>query len=157
MEIYRIVVIVVAILVGISVALWLISMPSAQTAIKTPVTEEYFEMLQNTAMDVARTLDVGVVTDKTLTANFSYHENELVVTVESLKATVIAHIPILNNEINIEDGEVVIHGIVEFEKVEFENASNLESAWWYLVMSIFAGLLITFVVWTVFYKVWCKK
>ena len=157
MKIYRTVVIVLAILIGISVALWLISMPNVQTAIKNPVTEKDFEMLQNTAMDVARTLDVGVVTDKTITANFSYHENELVVIVNSFKATVIAHIPILNNETNIEEGEFVIHGIAEFEKAEFENASNLESAWWYIVMSIFAGALITFVIWTLFYKVWCKK
>ena len=156
MEIYRIVVIVVAILVGISVALWLISMPSAQTAIKTPVTEEYFEMLQNTAMDVARTLDVGGVTDKTLTANFSYHENELVVTVKSFKATVIAHIPILNNESNIEEDEIVIHGKAEFEKVEFENASNLKPAWCIITIAIGMSIFVAYVVWTMFYKAWCK-
>ena len=157
MKVYRAIVIVLAILLGISFALWLISMPNPQTAIKAPVTEEYYEMLQKYSMDVARTLDVEVVNDKTLTADFSYNKNELVVTVKSLKATVIAHIPISNNEFNIDKGEVIIHGIAEFEKVEFEKVNNLQPAWWYMVMSIFAGALVIFAVWTLFYKAWCKK
>lgn len=155
-EIYRAIVTVLAILSGISVGLWLIFMPAAQTAIKDPVTEEYFEMLQNTAMDVARTLDVEIVTDETLTADFSYKENEIVVTIKSFKATVIAHIPISNNEFNIEEGEVVIHGIAEFEKVEFENAINLQPAWWYMVESIIVGALVAFAVWEIFFKLWRK-
>ena len=155
-EIYRAIVTVLAILCGIFVALWLNSMPAAQTAIQAPVTEEYFEMLQNTAMDVARTLDVEVVTDKTLTADFSYNETELVVTIKSFKAKVIASIPVSNCELNIENGEFTSHGIAEFEKVEFENVSNLKPAWCYMVISIFAGALATSVIWNVFFKIWIK-
>ena len=157
MKIYRAIVIVLAILLGIYVMFWLISMPEPQNAIKAPVTEEYYEMLQKNSMEVARTLDVEVVNDETLTADFSYNKNELVVTVKSIKATVIAHIPISNNEFNIDEGDVIIHGIAEFEKVEFEKVSNLHPALIYMVMSIFAGALVTYGVWMLFYEAWRKK
>jgi len=154
MKIYRFVVIILAVLLGMAFGLWLLFMPNPQAALKDPVTEEYYEMLQKNAMDVARTLDVKVLTDKTLTADFYYKDNELVVTVKSYKAKVVANIPVSNYELSIKDEEFTSHGIIEFEKVEFEKTNELEPAWWYMLMSIFGGGVVAFAVWGVFYKAW---
>jgi len=156
MKAYRTFVIVLALFLGISFGLWLISFPTAQAAIKDPVTEEYYEMLEKYAMDVARTLDAEVLTDETVTADFYYSGNVLVVTVESFKAKVIAHIPVSNYELNIEDGEFTSHGIAEFAKVEFAKASDIQPSWWYIIMAIGMSIFVAFAVWTLFYKAWVK-
>ena len=154
MKVYRKIVIVLALVLGLFYCGWLISSPTAQTAIRDPVTEEYYEMLEKYAMNVARTLDVEVLTDETVTANFYYSGNVLVVTVESFKAKVIAYIPVSNYEINIEDREFTSHGIAEFEKVEFVKSSDLNPAWWYIVMAIAGGAFVAFAVWAFLYKTW---
>ena len=154
MKVYRKFVIVLALVVGLFYCGWLISSPTAQTAIRDPVTEEYYEMLEKYAMNVARTLDVEVLTDETVTANYYYSGNVIVVTVESFKAKVIAYIPVSNYEINIENGEFTSYGIAEFEKVEFAKSSDLNPAWWYVVMAIAGGAFLAFAVWAFLYKTW---
>ena len=154
MKVYRTFVKLLALVLGISFGTFLFFSPFAQAAINEPVTEEYYEMLQGNAMNVARTLDVNVLSDKTLTADFYFGEDELVVTIKSFKAKVIANIPVSNYELNIEDGEFTSRGTVEFEKVEYENVNELLPAWWYIVMAIVASAFVAFLVWTLFFKAW---
>lgn len=51
MKVYRIIVIVVAIILGISFTTLLFFGPATQAAIKEPVTEEYYDMLKEKALN----------------------------------------------------------------------------------------------------------
>lgn len=157
MKVYRIIAIVLALILGISYGSYLFSRPYAQAAINEPVTEEYYEMLKENAMNVAKTLDKSVLNDETLTADFYFGEDVLIVTVESLKAKITAKIPISNHSLNIEDGTIKSQGLAEFENVEYEEVNELLPAWYYIVMSIAGGAYVVFMAYIVFYKIWCKS
>lgn len=142
---------ILALVLGISVGALLCSSPYMQAAIKEPVTQEYYEMMKENAMNVARTLDDNVLNDETLTADFYFSEDELVVTVESFKAKVISKIPISNHAFNIEDGAIAFQGNIEFEKVEYEEENELEPAWWYIVTTIGLSAIVAYAVYKLFF------
>ena len=97
MKVYRTFAAILAIVFGISFGIFLITSSEAQTSIKAPVTEEYYEMLKENAMNVAKTLDVNVVGDEEITADVYLNKDELVVTVQSFKAKITAIFPLLQN------------------------------------------------------------
>ena len=157
MKIYRIIAIVLAFILGISFGSFLWSSPYAQAAIKEPVTEEYYEMLKGNAMNVAKTLDKSALNDETLTANLYFYEDELIVTVESLKAKITAKIPISNHSLNIEDGTIKTQGIAELENVCYEEVNKLQPAWYYIVMTIAGSAGVTVMAYWVLFKMWRKS
>ena len=146
MKIYRIIVRIVATILGILFAVQLLITPTAQTAIKDPVTEGYYDKLKVNALNVAKTLNKNVINDETLTADFYFNQNELVVTVSSMKANLIAKIPISNNSLNIEDGTIISKWTVEFENIEYVEETELLPAWRYIAIAIIAGALIAILI-----------
>lgn len=157
MKPYKIFAIVLAAVFGILSAVWMLFLPEPQAAFKEPVTEEYYEILQKNAMEVAKTLNVDVLTDESLTAEFYYNDKELVVTVKSFKATVIAHLPLSGYDISIEDEELTFYGTVDFEKIDFEKSNELEPVWYYILLAIMVGCLIALVTYVIVYQIWYGK
>lgn len=154
MKVYRIIVIVVALILGISFTTLVFFGPNTQAAINEPVTEEYYELLKENALKVAKTLDKNNLNDETLTADFYFSEDELVVTVESMKAKLTAKIPILNHSLNVEDGTIKSQGTADFENVEYEEENQLNPACWYIVMSIAGGAFVVLMVYSLFFEIW---
>lgn len=157
MKFYRIIAIVLALTLGISFGSFLLSGPYAQAAINEPVTEEYYEILKEDAMNVAKTLDKSVLNDEKLTADFYFSEDELIVTVESLKAKITAKIPISNHSLNIEDGKIKSQGIAEFENVYYEEVNQLQPAWYYIFMSIVGSGVVAALAYFALFKMWRKS
>lgn len=154
MKVYRIIVIIFAIILGFSFTTLMFFSPATQAAIKEPATEEYYDMLKENALKVAKTLDKNVMTNETLTADFYFSEDELVVTVSSTTAKLIAKIPISNHLLNIEDGTIISKGTVDFENIEYVEKNELQSTWWYIVISIGAGVFVSIVVYILFFEAW---
>ena len=157
MKVYRIVVIVVAIVLSVSFSAIVFWSGAGLVAVKEPVTEEYYDMLKENALNVAKTLDKNVISDETLTADFYFSKDELVVAVSSMKAKLTAKIPISNHSLNVEDGTIITKGTAEFENIEYIEKNNLQPAWWYIVMHIaFAGF-IAFVIYLLFFETWFSR
>lgn len=154
MKVYRIIVIVLAIILGISFATLGFSSPATQAAIKEPVTEEYYDFLKENALNVAKTLDKNVITDETLTVDFYFSEDELVVTVASMKAELTAKIPISNHSLNVEDGTIISKGTAEFQNIEYVENNKLNSAWWYIVLTISVSAGISYMTYFLFFDIW---
>lgn len=154
MKVYRIIVIVVAIILGVSFTTSIFLRPDTQAAINEPVTEEYYDLLKENALNVAKTLNKAVITDETLTADFYFSEDELVVTVESIKAKLTAKIPISNHSFNVENGTIISKGTAEFENIEYVEQNQLNPAWYYIVMSIFGGAFIGGLFYLLFFGAW---
>ena len=136
MKIYRCIVIVLGIILGITFSTIVYFGHNTQMAIYDPVTEEYYDYLKENALKVAKTLDKSKVSDEILKTEFYFDENQIVVTVESMKATVTAKIPITNQVFNIEDETIKSQGIVEFKNVKYETENKLESKWFYILIII---------------------
>lgn len=154
MKIYRIIVIVLALILGISFSTFLFFFDTTQTAINDPVTEEYYEFLKANSLKVAKTLDKSVLNDETLTADFYFSQDELIVIVESMKAKITAKIPISNHSLNIEDETIKCQGLAEFENVKYEEENKLQPAWWYILMSIIGGIAVAVLVYLSLFKAW---
>jgi len=154
MKIYRIFVIVVAIILGISFSILGLFGPATQMAINDTVSQEDYELLKENALEVAKTLDKNALNDKTLKADFNLETEKLVITVESMKAKVTANIPILRKPLQLEDETIIEKGTIEFEKVEFIETSKLKPAWICIVVSIAGGLFFATMVYILFYESW---
>lgn len=154
MKVYRIIVLVVAIILGISLTALVFFGSGGLVAIKEPVTEEYYDFLKENALNVAKTLDKTVITDETLTADFYFNEDELVVTVSSMKAKLTAKFPISNYSLNIENGTFISKGTAEFENVEYIEQNKLEPVWLYIVGSIILGAFLSALVYMLFFEAW---
>lgn len=142
MKVYRIIVIVIDIILSISFCIFSFLTPSFQTAIKDPVTEEYYKYLKENTLKVAKTLDTSVLNDETLTADFYFNNDEIVVTVKSIKAKVTAKIPISNQLLNFEDNTIKTQGIAEFENVEYEEEKLLKPVWYYILIAILGSIMV---------------
>ena len=142
MKTYRIIAIVVSFILGVSFGICLIFSPNMQMAINDPVTKEDYELLKENALEVAKTLDKDAINDETLTADFYFETEKLVVTVESMKAKVTAKIPVLKQSLNFEDQTIIAKGTVKFEKVEFTENSKLQPVWWYCGMASVGSALV---------------
>ena len=149
MKVYRAFATILAIVFGISIGIFFISSCAAQTAIKEPVTEEYYEMLKENAMNVAKSLDVNVVDDKEITADFYLNKDELVVTVQSFKAKITAMLPISNSSLNVENGNINFQGKADFESVRYIEKNELHPAWWYIVMTIAGSAFVAMMVYSI--------
>lgn len=154
MKVYRSIVIILAIILGLGSSIWAFFSPNTQMAINDKVTEEDYELLKEDALKVAKTLDKNVLNDETLTADFYFDENKLVVTVESKKAKIIAEFPITKQVMNIEDGIIQIQENIEVEHVEYAKASKLLDAWLYIVLVIFVGAFVGVAVYFFLYASW---
>ena len=148
----RIIVKVFALILIISLTMGMLFSPFIRLAIKEPVTEEYYDFLKENALNVAKTLDTNVVTDAELKANYFFRENEMVITVESMKAKITAKIPI-SNSMNNEKGTIIYSGTAEFENVEYIEQRYLYSAWYYIGTAICIALITTaFILFTAWFS-----
>jgi len=154
MKVYRIIVMVVAIILGVFYTTCMFFSPLLQASIHEPVTEEYFDMLKENALNVAKTVDKNVITDETLTANFYFSEDELVVTVSSIKATLTAKIPISNHSLNVEDGIIISRGTAEFENIKYVEKNELLPAWLYILIAITSGSAVGILIYCIFFYAW---
>lgn len=154
MKIYRRIVIAFSIILGIALSTIMYFGSATQMAIHDPVTEEYYHYLKENALKVAKALNRSKVSDETLKADFYFDENELVVTVESIKAAVIAKIPITNQVFNIKDETIKSQGIVEFENVKYETENKLESKWFYILLMIVGFGFTAVMNYFIFYEAW---
>ncbi len=153
MKVYRIIVIIVAVILSISFSVFLFFTPTVQAAIHEPVTEEYYELLKENALEVAETLDKTVV-DETLTADFYFNGDKLVVTVESVKARLTAKIPVSIHSLDIENGTIILNGTAEFENVLYEKENFLLPIWLYMMLISLLGIVIGYAIYFFFFKVW---
>lgn len=156
MKVYRIVVIAVAIILGLFFAITILFTPNIQATIKEPVTEEYYDMLKENIVNVAKTLDKTVVSDETLTADFYFTQNELVVTVSSFKASLTGRIPISAPLVNVDNGKIIFNGIAEFENVEYVVQKELQPIR-YIVMAVMGGIFLSGMLYILFYEAWFAK
>lgn len=154
MKIYRRICTVLALIFGISTCTLLFLSPNMYTAINDPVTEEDYELLKENAINLAKTLDKNVINEEALTADFYFNENELVVTVESMKARITANIPISNYSLNVENGTIKSLGTIELENIKYEEESQLQPVWWYIAMSIGLSTLVAMITYNLFFKIW---
>lgn len=154
MKVYRIIVIIVAILIGISSLVFLFFAPKPQAAIHNPTTEEHYDLLKEEAMKVAKTLDRSALTDETLTADFYFNEDKLVVTVTSSKARLTAKIPMSNASYAIEDNIIIYKEVYEFENVKYEKENFLLPVWVYIILIILLSIILGYAVYFFFFKVW---
>ena len=153
MKVYRTIVIIIAVFIGISFFAFLFFTPNVQAAIHEPVTEEYYELLKENALEVAKTLDKTVV-DETLTADFYFNEDKLVVTVESVKARLTAKIPCSIHSLDIRNGTIILKGTAEFENVLYEKENFLLPIWLYMMLTSLLGIVIGCAIYFFFFKVW---
>ena len=143
MKVYRIIVIVISIVLGISMSAHLYLHPLTQAAINDPVTEEYYRMLKENALKIAKTLDESVLNDETLTGNFYFSQDELVITVESIKAKLTAKIPIIHYHLlEIDDSTIKSQVNVDWENIQYEEENQLYPVWFYIIAAIFMGLFV---------------
>lgn len=154
MKVYRSIVIILAIILGLVSSIWAFFSPNTQMAINDKVTEEDYDLLKENALKVAKTRDKNVLNDETLTADFYFDENKLVVTVESEKAKIRAEFPITKQVMNIEDGIIQIQETVEFEHVEYAKVNKLLDAWLYIVLAILVGVFVGVAVYFFLYAGW---
>ena len=157
MKVYRIIVIVFAVILGLFTVVGLCGAGAAELAIKEPVTEEYYELLKENALKVAKTLDKAALDNETLTADFYFKEDKLVVTVESIKAKIIANIPISNYSLNAENGTMMLQGTLDFENAKYIEKNLLMPAWFYIFLSVVWGMFVGVVVYIVFFYVWFSR
>lgn len=157
MKVYRTIVIVIAILASISFFTFGLFAPCTQVAIHNPPTKEYYDQLKEEAMKVAKKLDRNALTDETLTADFYFNENELVVIVESMQAKLTAKIPMSAASYNIEDDTIIFKGICEFENVKYEGKNLIDPAWYYILLAIFGALFSGIMIYLLLLKVWHPK
>ena len=157
MKVYRTIVIVVAVLFGIFYFFVALFGPAAQIARHDPPTEEHYELLKEEALKVAKTLDRNALTDETLTADFYFNEDELVVTVESIKAKLTAKIPISNRSFSIEDNTIISKGLCKFENAKYEKADLVHPIWVYIVISIFVSPILGFSLYFILFGMWNLK
>ena len=154
MKIYRCIVIVLGIILGITFSTIVYFGHNTQMAIYDPVTEEYYDYLKENSLKVAKTLDKNNVSDEILKADIYFDENELVVTVESIKAAVIAKIPITNQVFNIKDETIKSQGLVEFKNLKYETENKLESKWYYILLMIVVFGFTAVMTYFIFYEAW---
>lgn len=155
MKIYRNIVIALSIVLGISfIAFLLVYSPMPRLAINESVNEEHYELLKENSLTVAKTLDKTALTDETLTADFYFNEDELVVTVDSIKAKVTAKIPISNYSANIEENNIKIQGTAELENVEYEEENRLFPVGFYFIIATVAGIAVGFMSFAIFFWIW---
>lgn len=154
MKVYRIIVIFVAILLGIFFTTLLFFEGNGIVSINEPVTERDYEVLKENALNVVKTLDTNVLSDEKLTADFYFNQDELVVTVSSMKAEITAKVPISNYSENVEDGTSISSGTAEIEKIEYVKENKLQPVWWYIVISIAGGVFLSAMVYIFFFEFW---
>lgn len=149
MKVYRIIVIVLAIVLGISVSTLLFLHPDTQVP-----TEAHYEHLQENALQVAKTLDTNVVNDENLTAQLSFNEKQLSVTVRARKATVTAWVPISNYVLEIENGTMKFQGTLNYEEIQYTKLNHNPPQWFCIIMCIATGGVVGLSVYYIFFGVW---
>ena len=143
MEIYRFIAIIVAIIAGIINSRISLKSEEAQQAIKDPIIQKDYEILQKNAIKFAKTLDISIV-EEGLTVDYHISDEKLSVIVESYKAKLIVKIPILIQKIKNQEGIVKIEGIAKVEKAEYEVENKIESKYKYIIDAILFGLFTGF-------------
>ena len=157
MKTYRRVVIALAIIASIGYATFLFTSPVVMAVINNPDTMEQHELLKENAEKVAETLDVSVVSDENLFADFYFRENKLVVTVSSEVAQLTSKMPISLQALNIEDGMVEFYGKIDYENAEYEENALVEPLWWYFIMIFAMAGLVGVGLYLCLYKVWVRE
>lgn len=151
---YQKIVIAIAIVLGSFCTILLLNSRDVQMSFNNPTTEEDYMLMEANAMEVARTLDKNSLSDETLSVDFSFNETELTVEVKSIKAKVIARIPILLKHFNIKNETIEYSANLDFENVEYERENLLYPAFYYLFLSVTCGFIIGFTIWSVLYYFW---
>lgn len=153
-KVYRNIVIVFAIILSISYGIFSFSSPLLRTAIKDPVTKEDYKYLEEKSVEVAKTLKTSKLNDENLKADFYFNNDELVVTVKSIKAKVTAKFPISNNLSRFEDGTIKTQGTVEFEKVKYQKERVQNPAGYHIMLDILSMMLIGPLVYILLFEIW---
>ena len=151
---YQKIVIAIAIVLGCFCTVLMLNSSAVQMSLNNPTTEEDYVLLEENAMEVARTLDRNVLSDETLSVDFSFNETRLIVEVKSIKAKIIAKIPVLQKQFSIKDEVIEYSANLDFENVEYERENLLYPAIYYLYLSVTYGFVLGFMIWSVLYYFW---
>lgn len=154
MKTYRTIVIVLAIILGICTTILVLHAPLPQEVLNNPITEKDYEVLKENALIVAKTMNENDLNDETLTASINFYVDELVVTVESIRAKLTAKIPISNHCLNVENGMIQFQGRIEIENVEYIELDQLLPAWLYITIAIFSGVSVAGCVYVFLFTIW---
>ena len=144
----------ISIIVGIVTFIfymWM-SMPSIKLRINSPVTEEDYNMLKETALNYAKTLDEEVIDNENITSDYYVYGNELIVSVESSIAEVRAKIPILSETTKVDDGKISLNGTADYENITYIERSNIPPIGVYISFSVVISLLFACLTYMSFFR-----
>lgn len=127
MNIYRIIIIVFSVIVGITACVFGFSSEKAQLALNDPLTEEHVDFLKEISLEIAKTMDDERAKENDLDSTMYYSKDHLFVVVESNKTKITAKFPVSSQEIKLENGTVFIQGIPEIDKIKIEQEDKIKT------------------------------
>ena len=143
-KIYRIIVLVISIFVGLSVLVYMINSPSVKIAFYDQVTEEDYQYLKDWTLKVAKTLDTTIV-EENIRAYKTFDNQNLYITCEliqfnTVKCKVIATFPMLvDDKMLIKNDNIQITGKIDFEGVTYQEEETIKP----LISQLMARCLIS--------------
>lgn len=142
MKIYKITVIVLSVIIGISVALFLnLTSPVTIPAYTNSITEEDYQVLKNYALEVANNSDIGL-NNKDIEVTIELDDETLKMDINKDIYGIKAIFPISNLAWKTEDGIMKYNMVIDYDNVIFSEHTDVKPAFFYMLISIFlAGLL----------------
>lgn len=136
MKIYRIIIIVLSVLVGISSVWFLVlDLPEQTAAFTDTITEKDYQILKDYALETVKNSDTELNKDIDVTMQIS--AESLIVDVNTSLYGVKAVFPISNFTWEMKDGSVKYDGTIDYNNVTYSEHTEVESKWFYLMMDIF--------------------
>lgn len=126
-KIYRIIIILFSVIVGITACIFCFFSEKAQLALNDPLTQEHIDFLKEITLEIAKTMDDDRAKENDLDSIMYYSKDHVFVVVESNKTKITAKLPISNQEIKLENGKVFIQGIPEIDKIQFEQKDKIKT------------------------------
>jgi len=124
-KIYRIIIILFSVIVGIAACVFCFFSEKAQLALNDPLTQEHIDFLKEISLEIAKTMDDESAKENDLKSTKYYSKEHVFVVVESNKTKITAKFPISNQEIKLENGSVFIKGSPQIEKIQFEQEDKI--------------------------------
>lgn len=137
MKIYKITVIVLSVIIGISVAVFMnLFSPLTIPAYTNSITEEDYQELKNYALEVANNSDIGL-NNKDIDVTIELDAETLKMDINKDIYGVEAIFPISNLAWKTEDGIMKYDMVIDYDNVAFSEHTDVKPAFFYIILSIF--------------------
>lgn len=142
MKIYKITVIVLSVIIGISVAVFMnLVSPVTIPAYTNSITEEDYQELKNYALEVANNSDIGL-NNKDIDVTIELDAETLKMDINKDIYGVEAIFPISDLTWKTEDGIMKYDMVIDYDNVTYSEHTDVQPAFFYITISIFlAGVL----------------